>query len=427
MTIMAITWVLLLALGFPIAYALGMASLAYFLTAHPELLPVLPQRVFAGLHSYALIALPLFMFMGQIMNSTGITRRLVDLCLLLVGRLPGGLGMVNVISSMLFGGISGSSTSDTASIGSVLIPEMKKRGYPLHHASGITVASSTMGMVLPPSIPMVIFAIAGQVSIGRLFLGGILPGLIVGVLQLAAVAWMASRNHYPREEHPPSWSASGVLLMRSMHVLLMPILLVGSIVFGIATATESAAIGALYAVAIGGLVHRELTWKKCLDALTQSARLSAQIMMIIAFSQVFVWMLALERTPQALAEGLMALNLSPSMLLLIIVALVLIMGTVIDVSPGILLLTPIFMPVVAQAGISPVWFGVVFVGALAVGACTPPVGTCLNVCAAISGQSIGTIFRGALPFLAANAIMLLLVILFPELVLFLPDWLMPAS
>ena len=249
-----------------------------------------------------------------------------------------------------------SSTSDTASIGSVLIPEMKKRGYPLHHASGITVASSTMGMVLPPSIPMVIFAIAGQVSIGRLFLGGILPGLIVGVLQLAAVAWMASRNHYPREEHPPSWSASGVLLMRSMHVLLMPILLVGSIVFGIATATESAAIGALYAVAIGGLVHRELTWKKCLDALIQSARLSAQIMMIIAFSQVFVWMLALERTPQALAEGLMALNLSPSMLLLIIVALVLIIGTVIDVSPGILLLTPIFMPVVAQAGISPVWF-----------------------------------------------------------------------
>ena len=203
MTIMAITWVLLLALGFPIAYALGMASLAYFLTAHPELLPVLPQRVFAGLHSYALIALPLFMFMGQIMNSTGITRRLVDLCLLLVGRFPGGLGMVNVISSMLFGGISGSSTSDTASIGSVLIPEMKKRGYPLHHASGITVASSTMGMVLPPSIPMVIFAIAGQVSIGRLFLGGILPGLIVGVLQLAAVAWMASRNHYPREEHHP--------------------------------------------------------------------------------------------------------------------------------------------------------------------------------------------------------------------------------
>ena len=182
-----------------------------------------------------------------------------------------------------------------------------------------------MGMVLPPSIPMVIFAIAGQVSIGRLFLGGILPDSSLECFNSRPLHGWPHATTIPERSTHPVGAYQGALLMRSMHVLLMPILLVGSIVFGIATATESAAIGALYAVAIGGLVHRELTWKKCLDALIQSARLSAQIMMIIAFSQVFVWMLALERTPQALAEGLMALNLSPSMLLLIIVALILIM------------------------------------------------------------------------------------------------------
>ena len=190
----------LLLLGVPIAYSLGLSAFFYFLLLRPELIVVLPQRFFAGMDSYALIALPLFILMGQLMNQSGITTRLVNFCLIFVGRLRGGLGLVNVGASMLFGGISGSSASDTASIGSILIPEMDRRGYPKDFAAGITVASSTMGMMIPPSIPMVIFAVTAQESVGKLFLGGIIPGILVGVLQLALVYWVSLRRLYPLEE-----------------------------------------------------------------------------------------------------------------------------------------------------------------------------------------------------------------------------------
>ncbi|MDG1890240.1 MAG: TRAP transporter large permease [Verrucomicrobiota bacterium] len=425
MILLLISLTVLLLLGIPIAYALGMASAVYFLLVQPELLPVLPQRLFAGMQSYALIALPLFIFMGQVMNHSGITRRLLDLCLLLVGRLPGGLGMVNVSSSMLFGGISGSSTSDTASIGSVLIPEMKRRGYPLSYASGITVASSTMGMILPPSIPIVLYAVAAQASVGKLFLGGIIPGLLVGTLQLVMAVWISRRKNYPRESAEWSWQKGGSMILRSVHILFMPVFIVGVVVFGIATATESAALGVLYALCIGVFFLRQLTLKQLYTSLLTAAHTSAQIMIIIAFSQVFVWILALERAPENLTAWILELKLSPTQLLLLIVCGVLIIGTVIDVSPAILLLTPIFLPAITGAGISPILFGVVFVAALAVGACTPPVGTCLNVCALISGQRIGTIFMGAVPFLSANVAALFLMILFPELVLWLPRLFMP--
>ena len=425
MTTLLITLALLLLLGIPIAYALGMASLLYFVVAQPELLPVLPQRLFAGMQSYALIALPLFIFMGQLMNSSGITQRLVDLCLVFVGRFSGGLGMVNVSTSMLFGGISGSSTSDTASIGSVLIPEMKKRGYPLSYASGITVASSTMGMILPPSIPMVLYAVSAQVSVGKLFLGGIIPGLMVGILQLCIAVWISKRNNYPKENAEGSWKRCFTVVSQSVHILIMPVFVVGVVVFGIATATESAALGGLYALGIGIFFMRFLTLKSFYESLLSAARTSAYIMIIIAFSQVFVWILALERAPESMTQLMLSLELTPTLLMLLIMVIVLVIGTVIDVSPAILLLTPILLPVITKAGISPIFFGVVFVASLAIGACTPPVGNCLNVCALISGQRIGTIFLGALPFLSANIATLLVIIFIPELVLWLPKVFLP--
>ncbi|MBT5925278.1 MAG: TRAP transporter large permease, partial [Verrucomicrobia bacterium] len=349
MTILLLTFAILLLMGIPIAYSLGMASATYFVMVQPELLPVLPQRLFAGMQSYALIALPLFIFMGQLMNSSGITQRLVDLCLVFVGRFSGGLGMVNVSTSMLFGGISGSATSDTASIGSVLIPEMKKRGYPLSYASGITVASSTMGMILPPSIPMVLYAVSAQVSVGKLFLGGIIPGLLVGILQLGIAVWISKRNHYPKETTEGSWKRCLLVVSRSVHILIMPVFVVGVVVFGIATATESAALGGLYALGIGIFFMRFLTLKTFYASMLSAARTSAYIMIIIAFSQVFVWILALERAPESMTQFMLSLQLSPTLLMLLIVAIVLVIGTVIDVSPAILLLTPIFLPVVTEA------------------------------------------------------------------------------
>lgn len=415
---------LFLLIRVPIAYSLGLSALVYFACVRPELTVVLPQRLFAGMDSYALIALPLFILMGQLMNASGITTRLINFCLIFVGQFRGGLGLVNVAASMLFGGISGSSASDTASIGSILIPEMEQRGYPKTFAAGITVASSTMGMIIPPSIPMVIYAVTAQESVGKLFLGGLVPGLLVGAFQLGLVYWISQKRAYPKEESRLSRSELRRELFQSLYVIVMPVFVVGTVVGGIATATESAGLGVLYATLIGFCVTKHLTIGSFMEALRSAALTSAKIMLIIAFSQVFIWVLAYERVPTAVAEYVTTLGLSPTMMMLLIAAIVLGAGTFIDVSPAILLLTPVFLPAVTKAGVSPILFGVVLVSGLAVGACTPPVGNCLNVCSAVSGLKIGEIFRGAFLFLLANVVVLFLIVLFPQLVLSIPNLLM---
>ncbi len=420
MSVLLLSLVVFLILGIPVAYALGLSTFAYFVLVQPDIIHMLPQRLFSGMESYALIALPLFILMGQVMNEGGITRRLIQFSLLFVGRFRGGLGLVNVGSSMLFGGISGSSTSDTASIGSILIPEMERRGYPKDFAAGLTVASSTMGMIIPPSIPMILYAVTAQVSVGKLFLGGVIPGLMVGLFQLAFTLWIANRRGYPKEDVAFSLE----LVIRSFYIIIMPVFVVGTVVLGIATATESAGLGVLYAIVVGFLVTRHLTWKQFYSVLRSSILTSAKIMMIIAFSHVFIWVLALERLPETVAQLVAGMELAPVFLLLVVIAIVLAAGTFIDVSPAILLLTPVFLPAMAAANISPILFGVVLVIGLAIGACTPPVGNCLNVCSIISGLRIGIIFRAAAPFLAANILTLILISLFPSLVLSLPNWLM---
>ena len=416
MTLVLISLLVFLIIGLPVAYSLGLSAFVYFVVVQPDLLHVLPQRLYSGMASYELIALPLFILMGQVMNEGGITHRLIRFCLMFVGRFRGGLGLVNVGSSMLFGGISGSSSSDTASIGSVLIPEMQKRGYPKDFATGLTVASSTMGMIIPPSVPMVLFAVTAQISVGKLFLGGVVPGILVGVFQLGLALWLAHKKGFPKE--PATFSSS--LLVRSLYILIMPLFVVGVVVLGIATATESAGLGVLYAILVGFFLTRHLKLKQFYKVLRASILTSAMIMMIIAFSQVFIWVLALERVPELVASLVEGKDLAPLLLLVIIIAIILIAGTFIDVSPAILLLTPVFLPAIIAAGISPILFGVILVTGLAVGACTPPVGNCLNVGAIVSGLKIGIIFPAALPFLLANLLVLCLCAIFPELVLWLP-------
>jgi tripartite ATP-independent transporter DctM subunit len=424
MTILLLSLFLFLLLGVPIAYSLGLSALCYFVVHEPGLMVVMPQRLMAGMDSYALIALPLFIFMGQLMNASGITRRLIDYCMLLVGHFRGGLGLVNVSSSMLFGGISGSSASDTASIGSILIPEMKRRGYPEDFAAGLTVASSTMGMIIPPSIPMVLFAVTAQESVGKLFMAGVIPGLMVGVFQVVFTLWISARKNYPKEDTEFELRKLLVETGRSAYILLLPVFVVGAVVFGVATATESAGLGVFYAIVIGYFLTRRLTRAEFIKALRQSILTSAKIMIIIAFSKLFIWILAYERLPDGLAEMVKGFDLSLFWLMMLMIVIILLAGTFIDVSPAILLLTPIFLPMVIAAGGSPILFGVVLVVGLAVGACTPPVGNCLNVCSVISSLGIGTIFRGALPFLAANVLTLVLIVFFPSLVLWLPSILM---
>ena len=424
MLILIFSLTFFLMIGIPIAFSLGLSTAVYFLFFNIELLQVIPQILFAGMDSYTLIALPLFILMGQLMNESNITSRLIDYCLIFVGKVRGGLGLVNVTSSMLFGGISGSSVSDTASIGSILIPEMKKRGYPEEFAAGLTVASSTMGMIIPPSIPIVLYAVTAQESVGRLFLGGLFPGILVGILQLLITLFLSKKNKYPRENNSISLKIILEMTIKNSYILFMPIFVVGSVILGIATATESAALGVFYALFIGFFVIKSLTLNKVYNALRSSSLTSAKIMIIIAFSKIFIWVLAFERVPDELAEAIQSLGLQQNSMLFLFVFIILIAGTFIDVSPAILLFTPVFLPSIISLGISPILFGVILVIGLAVGACTPPVGNCLNVCSIITGISIGEIFKGAAPFLLANVLTLLLVIIFPEIVMWLPTIIM---
>ena len=424
MVVLLFSLFIFLGIGVPIAYSLGLSTTLYFIFFNNDLLQVMPQILFAGMDSYTLIALPLFILMGQLMNESQITSRLIDYCLIFVGKIRGGLGLVNVISSMLFGGISGSSVSDTASIGSILIPEMKKRGYPEDYAAGLTVASSTMGMIIPPSIPMVLYAVTAQESVGRLFLGGVFPGIMVGVFQLLITIWISNKYSYPREERDVSLKVILQMTLRYAYILFMPFFVVGAVIFGIATATESAALGVFYALVIGTFLIKSLSYQRIIKALKSSVLTSAKIMIIIAFSKIFIWVLAYERVPDGLSEMITGFGLGTAGMLLLFIFIILFAGTFIDVSPAILLFTPVFLPSIINMGVSPILFGVIMVIGLAVGACTPPVGNCLNVCSIITGLSIGKIFKGAAPFLIANIITLLLIVLFPNIVIWLPKIIM---
>ena len=424
MVVLLLSLFIFLGIGVPIAYSLGLSTTLYFIFFNNDLLQVMPQILFAGMDSYTLIALPLFILMGQLMNESQITSRLIDYCLIFVGKIRGGLGLVNVISSMLFGGISGSSVSDTASIGSILIPEMKKRGYPEDYAAGLTVASSTMGMIIPRSIPMVLYAVTAQESVGRLFLGGVFPGIMVGVFQLLITIWISNKYSYPREERDVSLKVILQMTLRYSYILFMPFFVVGAVIFGIATATESAALGVFYALVIGTFLIKSLSYQRIFKALKSSVLTSAKIMIIIAFSKIFIWVLAYERVPDGLSEMITGFGLGTAGMLLLFIFIILFAGTFIDVSPAILLFTPVFLPSIINMGVSPILFGVIMVIGLAVGACTPPVGNCLNVCSIITGLSIGKIFKGAAPFLIANIITLLLIVLFPNIVIWLPKIIM---
>ena len=414
----------LVVLGTPIAYALGLSALLYFVLYQPGLLLVVPQRVFSGMDTELMIALPLFMLMGAMMNQGGLTARLVDFSMLFVGRLRGGLGMVCVMASMIFGGISGSSVADAASIGAVLIPEMERRGYSREFAGGITVAASTMGMIIPPSIPMVIYAFVASESVGRLFLAGAIPGILIGLVQMSINAIISRRRRYPVEAVQLTAPAILSRLHKGVLPLLMPVFVVGSVVIGLTTATEAAGVGVLYAFAVGTLVFRGLKFGHVPPMLRSSILSSANVMVITAFSSLYTWILALERVPDQVSALLIGLDLPLWAILLALDAIILLVGFFVDVAPAIILLTPVFMPAMKALGVSPIQFGAILIVGMAIGLVTPPVGMCLNVTSTITKLDIVTIFRASIPFLIADIIVLLLVTYVPAVSLWLPALLM---
>jgi len=407
-----------------LAFALAGSSLMYMALFSPEFLVVIPQRIWAGTNSFVIIAMPLFILMGELMNKGGITKRIIDFSLYLVRPFRGGLGEVNVVASMIFGGISGSSVADTSALGSVLIPEMQKRGYSEKLAAGITVASSTMGMIIPPSVPMLMYAMVSNASVGALFLAGLFPGLLIGVTQLVLVYVISRKKKlHPQltkfdRKHFAHTITDGSLAM------LMPVVVILVVSFGVATASESAGIACLYAVLIGMLVYRELKPKDLFPAIKKTVITSSSVMLVIGTSMIFSWILGVEQIPTVTANFLLGLNVPRWALLLIIDALILFIGTLVDVTPVIILITPILLPVMVQLGMDPLQFGAIMIVGCAIGLVTPPIGMCLNAGSKVSSLSITEIFVAAAPFIICNVIVLLLVTFIPELSCWLPGLLM---
>ena len=408
------------AIGVPLAFAIGASCITYLSIDTPMFLSMMPQRIWNGVYSELMIAMPLFMLAGELMNTGGITKRIIDFCMELLRPIRGGLGEVNIVASMIFGGISGSSVADTSALGSILIPAMQDKGYPPDASAGITVASSTMGMIIPPSTPMVVYAMISGASIGALFMAGAVPGLLIGLTQLILVYIISSRKGWHPERVPFSGKRFLSAMLSGIPALLMPLFIIICVSFGICTASESAGVAVLYSILVGFFVYRELTWKDIWNALKKTLISSSSVMLIIGFTSIFTWILTIQKVPDLVAGFFMGMNVPAWGIALMFDALILIIGTFIDVSPAILLLTPIMLPVMQHYGFTALQFGAMLITGLAIGLVTPPVGMCLNACNKINRMPIIDIFKGALPYVTCNIIVLIAISLIPQLTTWLP-------
>jgi len=420
--VLFVALIVFILIGVPIGYALGGAGIISFLVATPDFLILVPQRVFAGLNSYILIAMPLFMLAGELMNHGGLTKRLVNFALLICKPFRGGLGEVNVVASMIFGGITGSSVADTSALGSILIPDMVEQGYSREFSTGVTVASSTVGMIIPPSIPMLMFAMVSGVSVGKLFMGGIIPGVLIGLFQLVFV-WIVSEKRGYHKIEAKITAGVGKVVFDGLVALAMPLMILVFTTRGVVTASESAAVAVVYAVIVGALGYRELKWKHIVAALKKTAIMTATIMIIGGFTNVFTYILAINQVPTAIANFILGSNIPTWIVFILFDILVLVLGTFLDVVPCIMLIAPILMPVMSQLGMHEITFGMILVVGLAIGLVTPPVGMCLNVGSKISNMPITDVFKASAPFLVCNLAVLLLVTFVEPVSLWIPSFL----
>jgi tripartite ATP-independent transporter DctM subunit len=422
LSVMFAALIIFLVIGVPIAYAIGGSGILYMLLSNPSFLMTFPQRVWSGTESFIIIAMPLFMLTGELMNHSGLTRRLIDFSMLLVHPFGGGLGEVNVVSSMIFGGISGSSVADTSALGSILIPDMVKKGYPKGFSAGITVASSTIGMIIPPSVPMLMYAMVSGASVGKLFLAGLIPGILVGATQLI-ITFVISRKegYHPKKEKIELKTMAKITKDGSL-AMFMPVLIIVSVSAGIATASESAGIAVLYATILGFFVYKELKWKEVGKALKKTFMMSSSIMIIGGFTMIFTWILAVEQVPAHIGSILVSSNIPTWLVYILLDLIILVLGTFLDVTPCILLISPILLPVMQQFGMNELQFGAIIIVGLAIGLVTPPVGMCLNVASKICNMTIIEIFKSAIPFIICNIIVLVLITFIPSLSLWLPSF-----
>ena len=415
------TFTVLLLIGTPVAFCLGAASLATVL--YMGLPPMIVfQRLNSGVSVFALMAIPFFIFAGELMVRGDIARRLVALAAAAVGQMKGGLGQVNIAASVLFGGISGSAAADATAIGGLMIPQMQKKGYSVEYGVNITVMSSIIALMLPPSHNMIIYSIAagGRLSIADLFTAGILPGILLAG-SLMVTAWFVARKQgYPTEKFP-GWAALGALFLNAVPGLLLIGIIFGGVRSGVFTASESSCIAAVYALLVTAVAYRTMNWAEFVGATNAAVRTTAMVLLVIGAAAAFGWLLAFLRIPAELVSMLKTLSDNPLVILLLINIVLLMLGTFMDMSPLIVITTPIFLPVATAFGVDPVHFGVILVLNLGIGLCTPPVGTVLFVGCAVGRISVWDAIRTIWPFYGAAIFTLLLVTYIPGLSLWLPS------
>ncbi len=420
--LLVISFIVLLSIGVPISFSIGISSLLTMLLSINTLpsLTTVAQRMATGIDSFALLAIPFFIFAGQLMNSGGIARRLIDFAKVLVGKLPGGLAFVNILAAMFFGAISGSAVAAASAIGGFMTPVMEKEGYDKSFSAAVNITSATTGLIIPPSNILIVYSLAsGGVSIAALFLAGYIPGIIFG-LSLMIVAYVYAIKHNYKVNFEFSFSFAVKKFLEALPSLMLIFIVIGGIVAGYFTATEASAIAVLYAFILSVFVYKEIKFKDLPNILLTSASTTAIVMLLVGTSMAMSWVMAYENIPQNVANALLALSSNKIVILIIINVILLFIGTFMDMTPAVLIFTPIFLPVVVQLGVNPIHFGIIMVMNLSVGLCTPPVGSVLFVGCSVANLPITKVIKPLIPMFLAMIVALLLVTYIEDLSLLIP-------
>lgn len=420
---LVIGFILMVMLGVPVGFSMVLSGFFYIILTNSVSLTFVPQAMISGVSSYTMLAVPFFMLVGELMNSSGITKRIFHFANCCVGHITGGLGHVNVLSSMLFAGMSGAAVADCAGLGAIEIKAMTDEGFDVDFSVGVTAASSIIGPIIPPSSPMVMFGIAASVSIGSLFMGGITVGILMGLFMMITVYIIAKKRNYPKHKRATLGEISKAFFS-ALPALLSPIILVGGILSGFFTPTEAAAVAVFYSLFVGIFVYKELKLADIIRVLTVGIENLGIVMLLMASGKLFAWVLGMEKIAERATTLLFSVTSSPMIIILLINLLLLFMGTFMETNASILILTPILMPIITQIGMHPVQFGVIMIFALMIGLLTPPMAICLFITSKLGGISFQRAFKAVTPYYIGLLIVLVLINVFPAITLAVPKLLL---